>query len=267
MRRRPRPWQFNVAGQIAHGRIDDSRLPHPLTDIRAAVRLSNQGFAVEDLTARSNQATLRLSARGKSLRPGAAALPWKRRSGNWSSIASCSTSCRKTSSSNGTSTAPTARSTPTRSWSTTGSAGARRLTVRCLNVSFTHHKFPYRLEHGTGTVTLADDVLQADLTAYSGNQPVHVDAKWQHPLSAPVGWMEVKGDDLPLDEKLLAALPERPRAVARALDLRGTINFRYNLWRQSPAGKRAPAPRRPRQSLLGPLREIPLLAWPTSTAR
>ena len=64
------PWQFSVAGQITHGRIDDSRLPHPLTDLRAAVRLSNDGFAIEDLTARSNQATLRLSAQGKSLLPG-----------------------------------------------------------------------------------------------------------------------------------------------------------------------------------------------------
>ena len=25
------------------------------------------------------------------------------------------------------------------------------IAVRCLNVSFTHHKFPYRLEHGKGT--------------------------------------------------------------------------------------------------------------------
>ena len=88
-----------------------------------------------------------------------------------------------------------------------------QLTVRCLNVSFTHYKFPYRLEHGTGTVTLQDDVLQANLTAYSGNQLVRVDAKWQHPMSGPVGWLEIKGDDLPLDEKLLAALPERSRAV------------------------------------------------------
>ena len=64
-----------------------------------------------------------------------------------------------------------------------------QLTVHCLNVSFTHHKFPYRLEHGTGTVTLADDVLQANLTASSGNQLVHVDARWQHPMSVPsAGW-------------------------------------------------------------------------------
>ena len=53
----------------------------------------------------------------------------------------------------------------------------------------------------------------------------------------PVGWLEVKGDDLPLDEKLLSALPERPRAVARALDLRGTVSFQYDLWRQTPEEK------------------------------
>ena len=63
------PLEFAVTGRLARGRIDDPRLPHPLTDIHAAVRLGNQGFAVENLTARSNQATLRLSARGKSLGP------------------------------------------------------------------------------------------------------------------------------------------------------------------------------------------------------
>ena len=46
------------------------------------------------------------------------------------------------------------------------------VSVRCLNVSFTHHKFPYRLEHGTGTLDLKDDRLKVNLTAYSGSQPV-----------------------------------------------------------------------------------------------
>ncbi len=119
------PWQFNVAGQIAHGRIDDSRLPHPLTDLRAVVRWSDQGFAVEDLTARSNQATLRFRPAASRSRRGSRS-PWKRRSGSWRSIASWSTCCRRNSTNSGSSTAPTARSTPTPSCFTTGSAGSRR---------------------------------------------------------------------------------------------------------------------------------------------
>jgi hypothetical protein len=230
------PWQFNVVGQVAHGRIDDSRLPHPWTEVRAVVRLSNDAFAVEDLTARSNQAALRLQAHGKSLAPGqpltieaeVRQLEIDRRlidvlpenlHQQWLKYR------------------PDGQIDADARLFYDGQRWRPQLTVRCRNVSFTHYKFPYRLEHGTGTVTLADDVLQADLTASSGNQLVRVRANWRHPLSAPVGSLEIKGNDLPLDEKLLAALPERSRAVARALDLRGTVSFQYNLWRQSPEEK------------------------------
>ena len=90
--------------------------------------------------------------------------------------------------------------------------------MRCLNVSFTHHKFPYRLEHGKGTLELKDDLLKLNLTAYSGSQPVRLAAEVAHPFSGPTGWFEAKGDDIQLDEALLAALPEKPQEVVRSLD-------------------------------------------------
>jgi hypothetical protein len=226
------PLQFSVAGRLVHGRIDDARLPHPLTDIRAVVRLNNQGFKVEDMTGRSNQATFRLSAQGNSPGPGQPlllegeirqleldrplfdALPENLRE-QWIKYR------------------PDGEVDVFAKLLYDGQRWCPQLTMQCRNVSFAHYKFPYRLEHGAGTITLQDDTLQANLTAHCGNQLVHLDAKWQHPMSGPTGWMELKGDDLPLDEKLLAALPERSRALARALDLRGTFSFQYNLWRQS----------------------------------
>ena len=109
-----------------------------------------------------------------------------------------------------------------------------RLTLRCVNLSFTHYKFPYRLEHGKGTFSLADDLLQAHLTAYSGNREVQMDAQVRHPTSGPIGWIEAKGDNIPLDERLLDALPEKPHELARSLDLRGAIGFRYRLEHRTP---------------------------------
>ncbi len=107
-------------------------------------------------------------------------------------------------------------------------------SVRCLNVSFTHHKFPYRLDHGTGTLELKDDLLKVNLTAYSGSQPVRLAAEVAHPLSGPTGWFEAKGDDIQLDEALLAALPEKPQEVVRSLDPRGRVNFYLRMWRDRP---------------------------------
>ena len=106
--------------------------------------------------------------------------------------------------------------------------------MRCLNVSFTHHKFPYRLEHGKGTLDLKNDLLKVNLTAYGGSQPVRLAAEVAHPFPVPTGWFEAKGDDLQLDEALLAALPEKPREVVRSLDPRGTVNFYVRMWRDRP---------------------------------
>ena len=53
---------YEVAGQIARGRVDDPRLPYPLTDVRAVFRSNRQGSTISDLTARSGPASLRLDA-------------------------------------------------------------------------------------------------------------------------------------------------------------------------------------------------------------
>ena len=108
------------------------------------------------------------------------------------------------------------------------------LAVRCLNVSFTHHKFPYRLVYGKGSLDLKDDRLRLNLTAYSGSQPVRLTAETLHPFTEPVGWFEAKGDQIQIDEALLAALPEKPSQVVRSLNPRGTINFYVRLSRDKP---------------------------------
>ncbi len=229
----PNPWEYAVRGRVNRGRIDDPRLPHPLTDIRAMVRLDNQGFAVEDLVGRSNQATLRLSASGSLPGEGArlaltaeirqleldpelvAALPEELQE-EWYDYR------------------PLGQIDADVKLRYDGRAWRPDLMLRCADLSFTHHKFPYRLEHGRGTLSLRDDAMDLHLAAYSGNQQIRIDGQLQQPLSAPIGSLDIKGEDLPLDAKLFDAMPERSRAVVRGLDLRGTISaFHDHLWRQS----------------------------------
>ena len=166
--------------------------PSPSLDRHQRHRAAQQpGLRGRGPDGRSNQATLRLSAHGKSLgleqplqvearirqleldRPLLDALPEKLQQ-QWSKFR------------------PEGQVNVDAKLLYDGGHWYPQLTVRCLDVSFRHYKFPYRLEHGTGTVTLQDNVLQVNLMAYGGNQPVRVDARWQHPLSGPVGWMEVQ---------------------------------------------------------------------------
>ena len=206
----PNPLEFAVRGRVKGGRIDDPRLPHPLTDIRAAVRLDNQGFAVEDLVGRSNQATLRLSASGSLPGEGArlaltatirhleldpelvAALPADLQE-QWYGYR------------------PLGQIDADVKLQCDGRAWRPDLTLRSDYLSFTHHKFPYRLEHGRGTVSLRDDAIDLHLAAYSGNQQIRIDGQLHGALSDPVGAIDIKGEDLPLDAKLFDAMPEQAR--------------------------------------------------------
>jgi hypothetical protein len=231
---KPRPLEFDLTGHLMHGRIDDPRLPHPLTEVRALVHVSNEGFAIEDLSARSDQATLQMSCRGVGLGPQCPlsleaeiqqlqldhrlldVLP-ERLQEQWLKFRP-----------EGQVDADVRLAYDGRNWKP-------EVRVRCVNVSFTHHKFPYRLDHGRGVLQLKDNVLAASLTGLSENQTVRLDGELRDPLGGAWGWVEAKGEDLSVDEKLLAALPNHVQVFARALDLRGKLGFRYRLWRGSAA--------------------------------
>ena len=228
------PWRFDVAGRLARGRIDDRRLPQALSDIAATFRLNNAGYAVDELTARSGQATLRLSCRGSGFEPASPlTLTAEVRHLELDPALMC--------------VLPPAMQERWRHYSPAGPIDADvrldydgktwqpQISVTCLDVAFTHYKFPYRLDHGRGSIVLKDDLLKVDLTAYSGRQPVQLTAAVAGPFSpTPLGWFEARGADLQIDEALLAALPEKPQEVARSLDPRGSVGFYMRMWRNRP---------------------------------
>ena len=230
----PQPWKFDVTGQLARGRIDDLRLPHSLTEIRATVHVDNQGFAVQELKARSNQAILSLTCSG-GLSPSSpmvieadvtklpldeqllAVLP-ARLQEEWRELR------------------PEGLIDANIRLRHDGRAWQPQVRIQCQDVSFVHHEFPYRLEHGNGLLELKDDRLQMDLKTFSENQAVHVVGEIRNPTSGATGWLQVRSDELPIDEKLLKALPPRAQSLARSMDLKGTVGFEYELNREIPQG-------------------------------
>ncbi len=229
----PQPGRFAVSGRLSHGRIDDRRLPYPLTDVRAAFRLSEDGFAIDDLTARANEAALRLSCRRSGFgrrapmqvtaeirqlelgRPLTDALPEPLKE-QWHQYR------------------PAGQIDVDLELAFDGHRWAPTIEARLLDVSFTHIRFPYRLEHGVGTVQLADGRVQVNVRAHSGNEPVRIDAEVTDVLDSPYGWLRVQSNAIPLDEKLLVALPGDSGEVVRSLEPRGTIRVDYRAWRERP---------------------------------
>src|SRR5262249_42977028 len=107
------------------------------------------------------------------------------------------------------------------------------LQVTALNnVSFCCHKFPYRLERGQGALSLNGNVLELNMVAFSGAQPVTIKGRFLNPGPNYSGRVEIRGEKIQMDEKLFAAI-QRPksREVIRALNPRGTIDVHCTLWR------------------------------------
>jgi hypothetical protein len=83
-------------------------------------------------------------------------------------------------------------------------------------------------------VRLKNDVLRVDLSAYSGSAPVRIEAEISHPGPNFSGYVLAQGSDIPLDEKLFAAVPAGAGEVLRSLSPRGTFNFHARQWRDTP---------------------------------
>jgi hypothetical protein len=228
------PLKFDVSGRLAGGRISDSRLPHAFTDIAATIHVNNTGVAISDLTARSGQATLRipsfqwlgfgsnspmtLAAEVRQLdldRSLFDILPQPLQE-QWNKYR------------------PAGEIDADLRLAYDGQTWRPEVTVQCLNVAFEHFQFPYRLDQGKGTLELKNDLLELNLTAYTGSQPVRLEAVIANPLHGPIGWFEAWGDNIQLDERLLRALPPKPQTVVRSLNPSGEIGFWVRLAREKP---------------------------------
>ena len=215
--------QFRVDGQLIRGRLDDVQLPYPLTDLQGRVHLTNAGFTLDEVTARSGRTTLRLSCsrRGYSslsplkleavaehlqLEPRLAdSLPEPLRDSWYKYL-------------------PDGEVNAEVKLTFDGQRWQPQLQLTCIDTSFTFYKFPYRLEHATGRISLEQDRLTVGLTAYTGGEPVRIAADVRQPGPHFTGWIQVDGDNIPFEEKLFAALRDNSQAVVRSLNPRGTFN-------------------------------------------
>ncbi len=229
------PLRYQVQGRLSEGRFESSRLPHPLSELRTFFRIDNSGVVLDELTARSNQAYLRLNYRQNGWAASAvkevdaeirqleldrrllAVLPpeWQE---HWykyrpSGVIDARAKLRFD-----------------------GARWIPDLSVECVNVSFSHYRFPYRLDDGRGTITLRDNVMQFNLTASTGHDNARLSGEIIRPGPHAIGWMEVRAESVPIDAKLLAAVPRETQPVLQSLGAKGLLDVYVRLWRDEPDG-------------------------------
>jgi len=206
----PPPVQFSIDGQIAEGRIDDSRLPEPLTDVTASVHCDNKGIRIDDLSARCGQTiveklgaelhgykanspvSIRLNAKNIDLsRVPVASLPAAVREA-WSKFS------------------PRGKINLSGNVAFDGHQWHPALKAECLDLSLLYDQFKYRVGEGVGTIEFAKNHLTANLRLVGGGQKLYCRADIDNPGPEYLGWLELKSaGPLVLEEGIIAALEEK----------------------------------------------------------
>ncbi len=217
---------FTVAGRLRSGRFEHATLPFAVSDISAVFRADRGGAVCEQLEGHAGPTLVRGSGRLHG----------------WSSTADFDLVVESERLHVGRHWEGLLPEPLSAQWNKLLPAGEidvrarvqRRagvldpdVAVRCRNVSITHYRFPYRLDHTVGTVTFRARTLALHLTGQAGGHPVHVTGTVDTSVPGGQGFIEVHGDGMRIDDALLSALPARSADIVRRLRASGTFDFRF----------------------------------------
>ena len=223
---------FSVTGRLESGRFEHASLPSAMSDVTAGFQADRTGLRFEKLEAHAGSTLLRGSGRyaGWTTTADFDLLLEAERlvvGRHWEGLLPASMASQ---------------------WSKLLPAGevdvraqvARRngtiepnVSLRCRNVSLTHYRFPYRLDRTVGTVVLEGKALSIHLTGQAGGHPVQVQGSFRTVSPSPAtnepggtyGTLEVRGENMRIDDTLLAAMPLRSADIIRTLRAAGTFDF------------------------------------------
>ncbi|QDU27991.1 hypothetical protein ETAA8_30830 [Anatilimnocola aggregata] len=224
---------FVVHGRIAEGRIDDARLPDPLTDVEATIRLDPQGVWINDLTGRCGPAELQLNAELHGYSPNSPCqidLIAERLNLDRLTVTELPATLQKVWSDfapRGIVDIRTRLTSDGRNWTP-------EVTIKCHNLSLQYEKFPYRMTDASGTVELKDDHLKVRLEMIGGGKIIVCRAEIDHPGPEFRGWLQLhsQGGPLAIDDRLLHAFTPSAQLIVRKFQPRGAVSFHATLERE-----------------------------------
>lgn len=229
----PPTFDYRIDGALSEGRIEDQRLPYPVTDLAGKFAFNPTGLSIRDVTARHGAAIVNIEvdrtglADGCPLRLKASTkrlvldlkmlelMPDQFRT-QWHNFL------------------PAGEVDLDAVLTFDGTTWRPEMTINCVNVSFTYHKFPYRLEQGRGKVDVRDGKLTFDLTALSNSEEVKLVGDFVLDGPRTHGWAEIRGEALRIDERFLRAMPEASQNLARSFHPQGRFNLAMRLWKDAP---------------------------------
>lgn len=229
---RAQPWKFQADVSITEGRIDDHRLPYPLSDLKARLHVSDQRLVVEELSASYQQTSLkaamvrhgwhdnspceiRLEGRQVLLDPKLTqTFPDLAEVWGW--------------------LLPTGQIDIDATLRYDGHTWHPQVTLTALDCSFAYDEFPYRFQRTTGTIAVDGKRWTMNLTCHAGAVPVRLQGSLHGFGDECVGWVEAVGHPLQVDQELIAAIPEEARHIVAAFQPSGQVSVYARFWRDTP---------------------------------
>jgi hypothetical protein len=237
-----KPWTHDVRCRLSKGKLHHALLPLPLEDIDASWRCINGRVPLVKLSARAGQARLDATLKDLDLASDQATevcfessireldlkiqhLPLTK--DLFASLPKCMEDVRGIPNDFDLQGAVSIDFTLRND----GASGCRKhCLIRPEKIDGTFFKFPYLLERVTGLVEYdgiagQGGIVKLDLVGQAGASPIHIKGEIKEPPCASrtadgdkppsVVNVDISGDDVPLDEKLLAALTPRGQETTK----------------------------------------------------
>jgi hypothetical protein len=221
--------RFTASGTFC-GRIDDPRLPQPLTNALVVFRSNNEAVQIDEATAQAGETRVGMSGifyrDGRmTLHASAESLFLDRRlfeslPETWRVIWD--------------QFQPEGLVNSDLKLTFDGQSWAHDFTLDGLGVSFAYDKFPYRLEDGRGRLRLTNGVLELmNVRALASDREVRFEGRLSNPGKDVSGWLEFSlAEPIPIDDRLISAIPEKTRRFIKRLDPHGMVNVKGRFERQ-----------------------------------
>ncbi len=227
--------QYSTNGTLTDGRLTEPSLNLPLTDISASFAWGDGMLRVDDVTGRFGEACLRLQCRREGTLPTSPVVvrgavdhirldrdfvagfspEWQ---AWWQQLQP--------------------RGVASVKFELVNEEGKWRpqVDVRCHDVALQWNRLPYPVEALEGDVHLNAQEVGFNLWSRLPRQPLRVRGQIRHPGPEWTGWFESRTDgSMVFDERLVEALPEKARKIARDLQAHGRIAFQCRHHREDPA--------------------------------
>jgi hypothetical protein len=230
------PWTYKLQGRLAHGRLQHPQIPWDLDELDASFRCLDGQSILDNVTARSGTARWHLSGKIREFRADAdceAVLTAEHLPISPAILARLPANLHKIKND----FAPVGPITVTARLARQAGHWRKRYLIQLEDISATFIKFPFPVQHATGTVDqVLDtreqlDVMQVDLSGLAGERRVFakgtITGEGIHATIA----LKVWGENFPLDDQLRAALPEPQQKLVHAFQPSGLADFEAHVHR------------------------------------